>query len=773
MSNIIKSGAAPTKNGSNTTSDVEPIITPLDDYELEASVSGSGLTPTSTAEPKYDYAMASEFLTVLAGGDLSAKFQFRTFDDKKSKRPELTRAYHGTLSNKLNYLKQLNNNDAGVFVTVNITDGKGRSTANIIAPRAVYLDFDGPGAVEQANWAIAKLPASIVVESSPNKRHVYWLLNKGEDLERLRPILLALAAKTGADKGATDIARVLRIPGFIHRKGEPVMTKLLHTEKIRYSLDDIVAVFDLDVTAPETRSEPSTDSLGSILKPLQIEDLKSALLAIVLIKSEYLKWVGIAGALFRYDEVGFKLFHEWSMTQIGYKDEADCRKTFYSIKIPKSDIGAIFKLAADDYGWVNPALGRTNAKSDVEVVDDDFVPIPDVITTAPELKLSGGLKLISDYIYNGMARKNRGAADFVALAVITAIFQPNFVISSRDGLKLNDWFLVLAPTAFGKEWLLKAFNNVLRLVTDEGGVTAGSIPAFPSSTQGLHQELERNNGAVVIAADEVGSFFSTPKSDTGHRAMMTYAMRTYSSGMTKGVNVGTAVSGDYKPIDGPTSSIIGFATRDDVLGSFSEEQASRGLLNRFSILLPSKSDKKHSAGAVSAISEELRKWCIWATGASVGHLPSSNNGKIEFDVSRYVDFFDVELAEIEESEYNIIAGRLGEKIIKTAGLLTISDKRFIIEDADFEASKQFHMNMFLHVKNTFINEVSLSGNATTNAYDQVLEYLKRKGKEYSSQLDSRSRAYRGLSIPERNSVINSLIANNEVVREGRCLALTK
>jgi hypothetical protein len=53
------------------------------------------------------------------------------------------RILHGTLAQHWNVLAQLNAQGAGVYVTVNQTNLRGRKTENIVRVRCLFLDLDG------------------------------------------------------------------------------------------------------------------------------------------------------------------------------------------------------------------------------------------------------------------------------------------------------------------------------------------------------------------------------------------------------------------------------------------------------------------------------------------------------------------------------------------------------------------------------------------------------------------------------------------------------
>ena len=70
-------------------------------------------------------------------------FTFQTFDDSEAKRDELTRVLHGTLEERLAELIALQKAGAGIFVTVNETDLKGRKAQNVKRVRSTFTDLDG------------------------------------------------------------------------------------------------------------------------------------------------------------------------------------------------------------------------------------------------------------------------------------------------------------------------------------------------------------------------------------------------------------------------------------------------------------------------------------------------------------------------------------------------------------------------------------------------------------------------------------------------------
>jgi putative DNA primase/helicase len=115
-----------------------------------------------------DLVQAAMFLELL-DPDVDG-FTFQTFDDSELKRGDLARVAHGPLDQEAGRLSSWQKRGAGVFVTVNETDGMGRKAENITRVRAVFVDLDG--APLQPVLA-CMLEPHLIVESSPERWHAY------------------------------------------------------------------------------------------------------------------------------------------------------------------------------------------------------------------------------------------------------------------------------------------------------------------------------------------------------------------------------------------------------------------------------------------------------------------------------------------------------------------------------------------------------------------------------------------------------------------------
>jgi len=164
-----------------------------------------------TEPPTLNRADTEAFLRAL---DPSAdKFTFQLIDDNAQRKdPRLGQIFNASLGLLYRPLVKFNQQGAGVFVTVNLTDGRGRDAENIVAVRALFADLDG-----------APLPQTfhckphIIVESSPGKFHIYWLTRDCK-LDQFTPLQKRLLQLYGGDPKVIDLPRVLRVPGFLHQK---------------------------------------------------------------------------------------------------------------------------------------------------------------------------------------------------------------------------------------------------------------------------------------------------------------------------------------------------------------------------------------------------------------------------------------------------------------------------------------------------------------------------------------------------------------------------
>ncbi len=150
-----------------------------------------------------------------------------------------------------------------VFFGVGLTArerGRGRRPGNdeVCALAGLYLDIDGvasyvDGDASVKAWIKEYLPTppTIVVDSG-HGLHAYYLFDGGpwvfrsvEDREAARRLIRGwVALHPAADRGASDLARVLRLPGTINNKDplDPRLVRVISSGGPRHDVLDLMAL---------------------------------------------------------------------------------------------------------------------------------------------------------------------------------------------------------------------------------------------------------------------------------------------------------------------------------------------------------------------------------------------------------------------------------------------------------------------------------------------------------------------------------------------------
>ena len=124
------------------------------------------------------------------------------------------------------WLRHMNASDYDIYLCVNpVRAGSGgREKGDIAEIRRLQLDLDEEGAeglgrvLEDVDRGALPRPAH-VLRSSKERYQILWDTVPGEwDMEGAEAVMRALAARYGGDRAATDVARVMRMPGFRNKK---------------------------------------------------------------------------------------------------------------------------------------------------------------------------------------------------------------------------------------------------------------------------------------------------------------------------------------------------------------------------------------------------------------------------------------------------------------------------------------------------------------------------------------------------------------------------
>ena len=203
-----------------------------------------------TSESKTDQARhvnlddARNFLELLHGSEVPV-VTWQTFDDDSHRKSKaLVWGAQRTLDQAEDHLTELNRKGAGVYTTLcRMKKGKPRSNKAAEVALAVAADLDHVELPEAF-----PLPPSIIVESSKGRHWVIWLIEATDNLEAWKACQKRLAKFYGGDPAVCDPARVCRVPGFYHCKGEPFLARVKSAVELdsvrlgdfaRYTLADV------------------------------------------------------------------------------------------------------------------------------------------------------------------------------------------------------------------------------------------------------------------------------------------------------------------------------------------------------------------------------------------------------------------------------------------------------------------------------------------------------------------------------------------------------
>lgn len=381
---------------------------------------------------------------------------------------------------------------------------------------------------------------------------------------------------------------------------------------------------------------------------------------------------------------------------------------------------------------------------------------------------------LQNYIYGRMTYPCRASAGIAALATMTNFVQTNILIHSRDGLGFNEYYMILAPTGFGKEDLRKPITKLDQLSApreDENILDTDPLAetrkilipesaklhyAAPASSQGMHEHLMKSR-SIFYLADEFAVWLKQGKSDSSKQGALGYLMEAYTRA-TGSIEPGNAVTKSYLPVKNPRVSVFSTSTGEAMLETMSQEDAESGAYNRWVIFAADrKLPTKKYTDLVYEPSEKLIKFCI-----ELRRKPMESKIKFSNEATQKFIEIDQEQSEPIKRKDGILGGRLSEQAIKIAGLIALSDNRSTILPEDITTAFSIRMGIYSRTRLLAMQEGKLDGlHPTVLALNQITNALKEKvGKEknflYLTQFPNFSRAYKKLSTNERNQVENTL-----------------
>mgnify|MGYP001611554581 CR=1 FL=1 len=228
-----------------------------------------------------------------------------------------------------------------------------RSRVDFInAINCLFADFDvGDGDMHAEFERIRGLqaPPSVVVNSG-HGYHAYWILSKTGTLKDDKARALASqrqaawVAMVGGDPNAKDLARVLRLPGTINAKQDPLPVRIVHDSNGAYALKDLEGYLPTkwrDMVPPDA---PGSALVGQV-DPLRVAQAFNGLQDLAgWRRDDYSAWLQVGMSLRELGALGLAMWDAWSKGSNKYRP-GDCTRKWET-------------LAGRDGGITLASLGR-------------------------------------------------------------------------------------------------------------------------------------------------------------------------------------------------------------------------------------------------------------------------------------------------------------------------------------------------------------------------------------------------------------------------------
>lgn len=700
-----------------------------------------------------DLNMARQFLTHIAE-DESVTFQ--TLDDGPNENPQLNRIFHGDFEDHHGPLTAYNQAGAGVYFTVNATDGKGRKVANITRVRAVFVDLDGSPLEPVLN---GPLPPHIITETSLGRWHCYWRVD-GIELAEFTPIQKELAKKFGGDPSVCDLPRLMRLPGFHHRKREPFLTHVIGSDGgLPYSRDEFLKAFPIDIKPAASEDFTTSDRLNaaSILQGVPEGERDDT--------------------LFKYG----------------------CRLRGKGLDL--SEAAALIFLAADN---CKPPFPREQASIKLKQAWQYEEPVPiwepkkSTFDNAEPPDIYNPPGILSEMVnyYNRTARKPQPFfAIQTALALCSVVAARQYRTTKSNFSSL--YFMLIGKSGEGKEHSRDIVNRCLTEADLSGKFKGNSY----TSSGGIFSALLQNP-AHICALDEFGRYLASSKS--GGNSNQTDAMTTLISAFgcchssidpqsysTMCLTKKQAEDINSRTIFNPGISLLALSQPQILFDAMASSNVSDGFLGRF-LYVESDGDRRKGRDPdhedpplaltawIKAIScrrdgeGEGNLFCVLnddATSKPTLNVLSFDSEAME-ELGRFEDDIILWQNELDKIGIPEILARTKEKAMRISLILALSrDPNSMEITADdvrwsIAYAKWCDFTMLTQVRK------HLAGSKFEAMKKAILNVVREKGKDGLSIKDMIRRSPISEFIPrDRDSAINDLVTANliaeSVTRTGK------
>jgi len=374
---------------------------------------------------------------------------------------------------------------------------------------------------------------------------------------------------------------------------------------------------------------------------------------------------------------------------------------------------------------------------------------------------------IQSYFDKKQVYPSRILSGLGALMAVGMFTQGNVTVDSMDGRGLNEMYLVLGKTGFGKEAILKGMLDISNISDKRPNI----FPSLPTSPQRMHDHLvnsstnnHNQSAACFFMSDEIGEWLCDYAKSPTKQGVIGYLLQVYTKALSYS-NVADSKISEQQPVKYPRVSVLGVSTGERMQEALNLSHNDSGLYNRIiycpveDVPIQKSYDKTHTLP-----SRELKLFVNWLTGLEQVTMDFSSDA---WERWKYLDINYYELLKEKDCGF---AGRVGEQVIKMSALLALGHKRTHIEINDIDIAHHIRCSLY-HRSKAYIEYLGGVSNdkPILTATNQIVSALQRNVKNsnnkfmYESKFVTVSRAYRSMDKPLRDKVIEYVTKTNGVI----------
>lgn len=494
--------------------------------------------------------------------------------------------YHRDYTKVREQLVKKNKQGHGIFFAVNLLDekldeGRHRTKKMVTHCRAVFMDADVPRDKPLNDFP---LRPSFIVNTSPGKYHYYWLTDT-DDKDTWQLVQNGLINKYEGDRNAKDLTRYLRLPGYMHNKGDPFLVNVIGRSKPKvYGWGEICEAFPPSDQKAERKEREQEDT----------EHQSDTEITYIIMTAG----PGLHGAI--------------NKRLLGMKKDGVPKAT--AIMVIQSLGESVPKDLRDDR-WRN-RFSKDELERSWEGAQDEEIIVPLV---NPEITVKGSMPWPPG-LFGNLAKDALTMARFQynEVAVVSAIGLVAGITGRKfnaEGAGLNVYATLIMDTGMGKDSITDFITLALNTANDVG--TGGTFlgPVRFTGPRAVFNSLETNRSQVCVFT-EAGLLLNSKSGDGDGLKRVLLGLYT-KSGKNKfsGTEMYSEHDKGVKSLRAPALSIINESTPDMLLSVFRKGDGlktgdiPRQLIYRITGAKPD-ANRRHYHGSISEASLDKLKHLI-------------------------------------------------------------------------------------------------------------------------------------------------------------------